>query len=243
MKASPQQQQELIKVQDLDTRLGQLIHQRDNLAESQRREELVAQLAELNAKAVRTQTELSDLNRELTRAEGEVATVRNRAKRDQELIDSGSITNPKQIADLQHEVESLARRQADLEDAELELMEQAEDLTRRINDLAEQSAEVQTELDAISTTEAEILVDIDGERGAVEAQRKATAELVDLELLALYEKIRATSGIGAAKLVGGRCEGCHMQLAPSDVRAIESAADDEVVRCEECRCILIRGTA
>lgn len=243
MKASPQQQRELIKVQDLDTRLGQLVHQRANLAESRRREELVEKLAELNALTVRAQTELSDLNRELTRAEGEVTTVRNRAKRDQELIDSGSITNPKQIADLQHEVESLARRQTDLEDAELELMEQAEDVSRRINDLAERSEEVQTELDSVSTLEAEILVDIDREQGAVEAQRKATVELVDVELVALYEKIRSTSGVGAAALIGGRCEGCHMQLAPSDVRAIESAPDDEVVRCEECRCILVRGVA
>ena len=61
------------------------------------------------------------------------------------------------------------------------------------------------------------------------------------ELVALYEKIRATSGgIGAAALRQRRCEGCRLELNQVDINRIRAAADDEVLRCEECRRILVR---
>ena len=60
------------------------------------------------------------------------------------------------------------------------------------------------------------------------------------ELLALYDKIRVSSGVGAAMLRRGRCEGCHLSLNTVDLRAIRDAPADEVLRCEECRRILVR---
>ena len=63
---------------------------------------------------------------------------------------------------------------------------------------------------------------------------------LDAALLALYEKIRESSGAGAAMLRARRCEGCRLELNPQELQRIRSAADDEVVRCEECRRILVR---
>jgi predicted nucleic acid-binding Zn-ribbon protein len=61
------------------------------------------------------------------------------------------------------------------------------------------------------------------------------------ELVALYEKVRAGSnGIGAAALYRGRCEGCHLQLNTTDLKRIHDAPPDDVLRCEECRRILVR---
>ena len=57
----------------------------------------------------------------------------------------------------------------------------------------------------------------------------------------MYEKLRASSGgVGAAALHRGRCEGCHLQLNTTDLNRLRDAPDDDVVRCEECRRILIR---
>ena len=60
-------------------------------------------------------------------------------------------------------------------------------------------------------------------------------------LLALYDRIRASSGgVGAAALQHGRCEGCRLSLSPVALNAIRAAAPDAVLRCEECSRILVR---
>ncbi|MFM8383580.1 MAG: zinc ribbon domain-containing protein, partial [Actinomycetota bacterium] len=79
---------------------------------------------------------------------------------------------------------------------------------------------------------------------SVKNTTEARAELapkIDSELLALYEKVRASGdGIGAAKLVGNQCMGCHLTMNAAELTRVKALADDEVVRCEECRRILIR---
>ena len=60
------------------------------------------------------------------------------------------------------------------------------------------------------------------------------------DLVALYEKIRESTGVGAALLRAGRCEGCRLELSGSERSRVRSAPPDEVIRCEECRRILVR---
>jgi predicted nucleic acid-binding Zn-ribbon protein len=73
------------------------------------------------------------------------------------------------------------------------------------------------------------------------AERGPLAASLPADLLGLYEKIRsAHGGIGAAMLRARRCEGCRLDLSGSDLSAARSAADDEVLRCDECRRILVR---
>ena len=61
------------------------------------------------------------------------------------------------------------------------------------------------------------------------------------DLVALYEKVRKNSdGIGAAVLRRRRCEGCNLELNQGEINRFTAADEDEVLRCEECRRILIR---
>jgi hypothetical protein len=46
--------------------------------------------------------------------------------------------------------------------------------------------------------------------------------------------------VGAAALRRGQCQGCHLSLNTVDLNAIRAAAADDVLRCEECRRILVR---
>jgi uncharacterized protein len=46
--------------------------------------------------------------------------------------------------------------------------------------------------------------------------------------------------VGAAALVQRRCQGCRLELNAADLREITAAAEDEVLRCEECQRILVR---
>jgi uncharacterized protein len=78
--------------------------------------------------------------------------------------------------------------------------------------------------------------------GKAGSRRNAIAAQEPPELLDLYEKLRAQhGGVGAAALRRGRCEGCHLSLNTVDLNSIRAAAPDEVLRCEECRRILVRN--
>jgi predicted nucleic acid-binding Zn-ribbon protein len=86
-----------------------------------------------------------------------------------------------------------------------------------------------------------VLADIDAEVEAVSRERTELASQIDADLYALYERLRAQSGgVGAAALRHGQCEGCRLQLTSADLVRFRSADPDEVLRCEECRRILVR---
>jgi len=76
----------------------------------------------------------------------------------------------------------------------------------------------------------------------VKNERATVISAINPELVALYEKIRAANnGTGAAALVGNQCKGCNLAINTIELQRIAGLAEDEVVRCEECRCILVRG--
>lgn len=241
LKATPENQSILLDLQAVDTRLDQLAHQEATLPQTAQLADLTERLAELNTDAVNASTELSDLSQDVRKAEDEVEQVRKRTTRDQELLDSGSITSGKQLEEIQHEITSLLRRASELEDAQLEVMERAESVQSRVDELTGKISDVQQEHAKVSAGREVAIAQIAVDRADLDSQRVGLASRVPPDLLALYDKLRDTlGGVGAAPLRGSRCEGCHMQLPPTDLKAIVEAEPDEVVRCEECRRILIR---
>jgi len=241
LKASPHEQQTLLDLQKLDTRLDQLAHRAANLPEVARHHELTDRLAEFHTDSVQAQTELSDLGEQVAKAELEVAGVCARAHKDQTLLDSGAITSGKQLEDLQHEITSLARRQTSLEDVELELMEQAEGVQTRVDDLSNSVAKTRAQRAEVEQARDVVMGEISDEVRTIELRRIKVIDELPTDLTALYQRLRDNlGGVGAAPLVGKHCQGCNMQLAPTDLSAIAAAAPDEVVRCEECSRILVR---
>lgn len=228
-------------MQEKDTRLSQLTHRAATLPESGELSALRAEFARIRDQAAAAQIIESDLRRDLAKAEEDVEAVRQRSRKDAELMDSGSVGDPKQLQNLQKEIESLARRQSDLEDVELEIMERVEGATAAVAVLAEKRDALAEDEAAMAARVARIMGEIDSERAQVEAERSALAAGVPADLLALYEKVRGDhNGLGAARIHRGRCEGCRLELPPTDIEAIRAAAADEVLRCEECRRILVR---
>lgn len=232
-------QHRLLEVQDLDTRLDQNAHRRRTLPVLERITELAAQLADLDAALVTSRTAASDLRRELTKAETDVEQVRSRAVRDQARLQAGA--GAKDAQALTSEIESLARRQADLEEVELAVMERLEAHTTALAELEQAHAALveQQAQTAVERDSAERELDIEAEQ--LRAARATAVAGLDAGLVALYEKLRTQlAGRGAAALRGRQCEGCRMELNPLDLERIRAAAEDQVVRCEECGRILVR---
>ena len=181
------------------------------------------------------------MQREVAKAEADVQLVRDRAARNQARLDAGTGT-AKDLQALQHELDSLARRQAELEDIELEVMERAEALAAAVAGLeAERDEHADPGRRARRRRQGPRASPSSRPRRPRSAPRADVVAGVGDDLVALYEKIRASSGgIGAAALRQRRCEGCQLELNHGRDSRIRGAADDEVLRCEECRRILVR---
>ncbi|MGQ0842523.1 MAG: zinc ribbon domain-containing protein [Sporichthyaceae bacterium] len=231
----------LLDLAELDARLDRLAHRRNTLPE-------IAELAELSQRQTRVAdllvaavTEESDIGREQAKAEADVDAVRTRAARDQQRLDSGAVGSPKELESLQHEIASLAKRQGDLEDAVLEIMERRESAQTRAAELTEERDQIAADAARIGAARDAALAEIAAEVETISGERTMLAGGLPADFVALYEKIRGSiGGIGAAALRRGRCEGCRMELASTELAALKAAADDLVVRCEECRRILVR---
>nr|WP_246298886.1 C4-type zinc ribbon domain-containing protein [Nocardioides panaciterrulae] len=182
-----------------------------------------------------------DLGAEQRRVDADVEQVRARRVRDRDRMDSGAITNPKDLERMQHELASLERRITSLEDDELEVMARLEDAQKDLAAFTEQVASADQRLAALAVARDEKLAEIDTTLAQVAVERAAAAEGLPEDLAALYEKLRAQkAGIGAAALHQRRCTGCQLSIDASELARIKGAATDEVVRCEECSRILVR---
>ncbi len=167
--------------------------------------------------------------------------VKTRRIRDRDRMDQGLVTNPKDLERMQHELESLERRIASLEDEELEVMARLEDAQRDLDGLVVQVAEADQRLAELAAVRDERLAEIDAELTSLLAERAPVVEVVPADLLALYDRLREQKGgVGAAELRQRRCTGCQLGIDNAELAVIKAAPADDVIRCEECQRILVR---
>jgi len=240
--ADPGVQLRLLDLQELDTALDRLAARRRSLPEYEEIRELTVRLSALDGELVNAETAGRDLARAQSKLEGEVDQVRSRATRDQSRLDSGSVASPRELENLQSEIASLGRRQADLEDQLLELMESAETAESTLTTLRRQHEEASAARAAAEQRRDAAVSAIDAEMEQRRRDRNALVAELPADLVTLYERIRASAGgVGAAALVRRRCEGCHLEVGGSELREIAALPPQRVVRHEDCRRILVRN--
>jgi predicted nucleic acid-binding Zn-ribbon protein len=240
VKADHFEQQKLLDLAAEDVALTQLAHRRRTLPEEAAVEAAAEAERTFSADVVRAETEVRDLAREVQRMESDVETVRARETKDQRLLDSGGVS-PKELTNLQHELDSLKRRQSDLEDQELELMERQE-VAEAALAAAQQGLE-KARADRVRAEQLrdDALADIAEGTTRHEAARAAVAAEISPPLLALYDRIRTQTGTtGAAALRHRQCQGCRLELYGSELASVRNADPHEVLRCENCSRILVR---
>ena len=240
MKASASDQRSILDIQKFDLQSATLNNKAANLPE----------LAELTSTTIKTnnvrdlriaaETELSDVKRELARAEGDVEQIVTRINRDEARLSSGTGT-PKELEQTQHELVTLGARRSELEEVELEIMMRVDGLKERIATLTAEEGELAAVIMDLNIRKENAMAAIHTELEGIATDRNSTTQSVSAEFMALYEKIRGSNnGIGAAVLAGNQCKGCNLTLNTIELQRIAGLAEDEVIRCEECRCILVR---
>ncbi|HEV8567734.1 MAG TPA: C4-type zinc ribbon domain-containing protein [Actinoplanes sp.] len=238
MKASPEAQRRLLDLQAIDTALAQLTHRRKTLPELAQIDAIARELSALEDERVRAQVAVDDLDRDISRFEKDIDQVRTRKDRDQARLDAGGAL--REIEGLQHELATLNRRQSELEDAELELMEERETAEQALNGVEKRLAEARERRAAAERRRDDAYAEIAKAQEFRSSARAPLAADLPADLLALYDKIRTETGLGAALVQAGRCGGCRIELYGTDLARVRSAPADEVVRCEECRRIMVR---
>ena len=240
MKATPLDQERLLELQKIDTQILQAEHRAQNLPEKLEISQLNNQISELTAQRNQLLVDQSDIKRELAKAEEDVEQVRVRKQKDESRLASGT-GSAKDLENLQHEVATLERRISELEEVELEVMVRFEEIEKAMAALAAESSALEAQKSSVETVANEKLEIITKELEKLRGDRKDLASSIDGELLKLYEKIRADrGGIGAAEIIRKRCTGCQLDLTAADAARFAATSSDEVIRCEECRRILVR---
>ena len=241
MRASPDAQLRLLELADLDAELGRLEHRRKGLPEHAELSQLEQRDRELRDEVATLEAREGDLKRGQAKADADVEQVRSRITRDRTRLDAGQVNSPRELENLQSEIESLLRRQSDLEDVELDVMERLDAAQGRLKEAVAERASISADIEAVTTRRDAALAELAELTAHAAGRRAAAAAQEPADLMELYERLRAQhGGVGAAALRGRQCQGCHLTLNSGDLSVIRAAPADDVLRCEECRRILVR---
>ena len=240
MKASVAHQNLLIELQKIDTTIMACGVKLANLPEHEQIKAIHKRLEDAAIELKVVETELEDLSIDLRRSEIDVEAVDDRMKKDEARLSAGS-ASPKELEQTQHELATLTKRKAELEDGELEIMMRYDSVKKRLDELASDEIglkQLELELNVrLENSNTEITAELD----RAKSDRAILVPQIDTPLYDLYEKVRASAnGVGAALLIGNKCDGCHLEINAIEIERIKSLDADEVLRCEECRRILVR---
>ena len=238
--ADPAAQLRLLDLQAADTALAQLAHRRSTLPELGALADATQRTHVLATEAAELEIRLADVDADQRRLEAEVDNVRARTARDERRLTGGGLP-AKELESLQHEIATLARRQTSLEDDVLDIMEQRESLDSTLQSLATRRADLDGEREKLEAARDAAWAEMDEQERRHAADREAIATELPADLVQLYDRIRlANGGVGAALLRNRRCEGCRIELAGNELANLRHSAPDVVIRCDNCRRILVR---
>jgi predicted nucleic acid-binding Zn-ribbon protein len=240
MKAKVESQRLLLDLNSIDQSISKLDYQKKNHPQLMKITELTARVPSIEASIVENDSQIIETKKEVSKAEIDVENISKRVQKDKERLAS-SETSAKDLTQIQHEIGTLDSKQKELEEVQIEFLEKVEDLEHKKRGLQEIIEQVKAEI-----SELNIAIKADFEKANKEivtfsTERQTVISKVEKDLLDLYEKIRSEHGIGAGLFSHGTCNSCQIQISPSEINIINSTDPEEVIRCENCRCILVRN--
>ncbi len=176
----------------------------------------------------------------LRNAEAEVGAQQQKIDSNQRALYGGSITNPKELADLQHEAEALGRHLARLEEIQLEAMvvfEEAEGaLATALATLEAARATAAAEDQAMLIEQKALLAEVETLAGA----RNGLLPDIAVEGLTLYESLRKSrKGLAVVAVSEPECPACGATLTAAQAQAARSP--NQLAQCADCGRIMVSG--
>ncbi len=229
----------LLEIQAHDTAVDQIRHRRAAIPERAELEEQQRNAAGLDARIAALAARRDDVTKEERRFADEAASLEAKAKDEERKLYSGEIASPRELQALQADVDQLRRHQQGVEDRELDVMEQRERIESELTEAERARHTIQEELERIGSIIADREADCDAELARELEARGPLLGQIPEQVLAAYERTRASGAVGAARLVGDTCQGCHLSLPATEVTRIRRQPAGSISFCENCGCILV----
>lgn len=240
MRAKVESQKLLLDLNAIDKNIAKLEYQKKNHPQLLKITELTARVPSIEASIVENDSLILETKKDTSKSEIDFENISKRIEKDQQRL-SSSETNAKDLTQIQHELETLERKQKDLEEIQLEFLEKVEDLEHKRKGLQEMLGQVKSEISELNILIKNDFAKANEEIKTFANQRLGLVSKIDQALVALYEKINLENGTGASIFSHGTCQSCQIQISPSEINKINSTEPEEIVRCENCRCILVRN--
>lgn len=228
----------LLALQRLDAEHDRLVQQLERARSAPDIAELEAAVARQAAAVAAQEKRLAELRRQARWEENEAAEVERERARQERKLYGGTVTNLKELEQLQAKVEELRRKVGHHEEAALVAMEESDALAPEVQAAAAERARLQALLDARRAEQAEICRELEARLAEIPARRAALVEAVDdPRLVERYERNRGRGGgIAVAAITDGRCEACRVKVSAA---ILSQARANQVVQCENCGRILV----
>ena len=240
MRAANESQKLLIELSSIDQKITRLSNQKQNHPQLRKIAELTARLPSIEASIVENDSRINETKKELARAEVDVENIAKRVEKDNERLNSGE-TSAKDLTQIQHEIGTLKNKQKDLEEVEISILEILEDLDHKKSGLQEILIQVNDEINQLNILIKGDFSKANSDIAVFTTNRNKVVAKIDKSLVELYDKIRLEHGIGAGMFSHGMCSSCQIQISPAEIVKINALDPEEVIRCENCRCILVRN--
>jgi uncharacterized protein len=230
----------LLELQTRDTAIDRLRHRRDTLPERAALESVRTELDAAREQLAAATGRREEVAREERRFDDEARSLEDKAAAEEGRMYSGEVTSPRELQLLQADVDQLRRHRRSLEDRELEVMERRETFDAEVNVLEGRVRELESEAERLTTALSGVEAEIDEELSGERAARDEIAATVDADLLDDYERCRERArGMGAARLNGNTCQGCHLAIPSVEAERIRKSPSGTVAHCDNCGCILV----
>jgi hypothetical protein len=228
----------LLQLQRVDSTIDRLQARLAHLPEQAALDALEAKAQDLDAQIAERQAVFDDVSTRQRRLDFEVDTLVQKIRAESGRLYSGVVNNAKELQDISREVEALKRRKSVLEDNDLEVMEERDGVEKELEALTSERSSLSAEIERGRLSRDQAAAETGLQLTAAEAERQRWVPRVDPQLLKVYDTIRASKGgVGAAAMVDGTCQGCHMRLPAQEAERVRTVGG--LVRCDECQRILV----
>ena len=185
------------------------------------------------------ETALNDNGRLVKDVENQIEAVVEKRKATETRLYSGSVGNPKELQDMQMEMESLTRRQTQLEDQLLQLMMARDDVSQEMDDSTQILEETKGQHDKQQQSLLKEKTALSGEIERLMTKRKRALEKAPAEALQTYDNMRkAKANRPVAVLRDRSCTICGIEQDGAVLAAIKQ--HDALVNCNNCGRILLK---
>jgi len=227
--------QTLLQIHEIDLKIADITKK---LASLDSGEVVRRQIAEANRQLDSSEKSLEAVDAEILDAELKLKTVEDKKKNFERKLYAGEVTNAKELASMEKEIEILAQQRGKLDERLLELYETRDQRRSQTEKLRNVVRELSLKLEQLSTEWETVSKKLNAELALLRVEReKQVSRITDKPLLQRYETLRNRyKDSGLAKVIDGKCSACRVSLTPFIMRQLKESG---YATCESCARILV----